>query len=93
MDPNTLRGEIMGRVGEHMATGSAAYVEDKDLAAAIGAPLIDVQRQIKILESNGLLEVVATFGPSYAVRLTPQGERALERASGPGPTPNNPIGF
>lgn len=93
MDPNTLRGEIVRRVGEHMATGSSAYVEDKDLAPAIGAPLIDVQRQIKILESNGLLEVVATFGPSYAVRLTPQGELALEQASAPGPTPSNPIGF
>jgi hypothetical protein len=93
MDPNTVRAEIMRRVGDHMATGSAAYLEDKDLAATIGAPLIDVQRQIKILESNGLLDVAAAFGPSYGVRLTAQGELALEQASRPGPRPTTPIGF
>ena len=93
MDPNTLRGEIMRRVGEHEATGSSAYVKDKDLATAIGVPLVDVQRQIRILESNGFLNVAATFGPTYAVRLTSQGELALEDASGPGPTPRNPVGF
>lgn len=93
MDPNTLRGEIMRRVREHEATGSAAYIEDKDLASAIGVSLVDVQRQIRILESNGFLDVAATFGPTYAVRLTPQGELALEQASGPPSTPRNPIGF
>ena len=93
MDPNTLRGEIKRRVGEHEATGSPAYTEDKDLAAAIGVPLVDVQRQIRILESNGLLDVAAAFGPSYGVRLTPQGELALEQASGPGATSKNPVGF
>lgn len=83
----------MRRVGEHEATGSAAYMEDKDLASAIGVPLVDVQRQIRILESNGLLDVAAAMGPTYGVRLTPQGELALEQSSGTGPTPRNPIGF
>lgn len=93
MDPNTLRGEIVRRVGEYIATEPSAYMDDKDLATEIGAPLVDVQRQIKILESNGLLDVAAAFGPSYGVRLTPQGELALEQASKPGLPPNNPIGF
>ena len=93
MDPNTLRGEIMRRVGEHEATGESAYIEDKILATTISVPLADVQRQIRILESNGLLDVAATFGPTYAVRLTPQGELALEQATAPRPTSNNPIGF
>lgn len=93
MDPNTLRGEIMRRVGAHEATGSSAYMEDKELATAIGVPLADVQRQIRILESNGLLDVAAAFGPTYGVRLTPQGELAIEQASGTGSTPRNPIGF
>lgn len=92
MEPNTLRGEIMRRVGEHNATGSSAYLEDKELATAIGVALVDVQRQIRILESNGFLDVAATFGPTYAVRLTAQGELALEETSGPGPT-RNPVGF
>jgi hypothetical protein len=93
MDPNTLRGEILRRVGEHEATGSNAYMADKELARATGAPLVDVQRQIRILESHGLLDVAATFGPTYGVRLTAQGELALEESSGPGPTPRDPVGF
>lgn len=83
MDPNTLRSEIMRRVGEHEATGAGTYVDDKDLAEAIGLPLIDVQRQIRILESHGLLDVVAALGPTYGVRLTAQGELALEQPSLP----------
>jgi hypothetical protein len=93
MDPNTLRSEILQRVSEHEATGSAAYMADTDLATAIDLPLGDVQRQIRILESSGLLDVAAAFGPSYGVRLTSQGELALEEGSEPGPTPSNPIGF
>jgi hypothetical protein len=93
MDANTLRREIVRCVGEHEATGSSAYVADKELATTIGVPLVDVQRQIRILESNGFLDVAATFGPTYAVRLTAQGEVALEDASRPGPPPGNPVGF
>jgi hypothetical protein len=93
MDPNRLREEIMRRVGEHEATGSSTYMEDKQLASAIGVSLVDVQRQICILESNGLLDVAAAMGPSYGVRLTPQGELALEQSNGTVLTPRNPIGF
>ena len=85
----------MRRVAEYEATGSSAYVEDKELASVIGVSLVDVQRQIRILESNGLLDVAAAMGPSYGVRLTPQGELAIEQSTGtvPPPTPRNPIGF
>ena len=93
MDPNTLRAEIMRRVGEHEATGSSTYLEDKELASAIGVSLPDVQRQIRILESNGFLDVAAAMGPTYGVRLTPQGELALEHPSEPGSARRNPIGF
>jgi hypothetical protein len=92
MDPDTLRGEIMRRAGAHEATGSSSYLEDKEIATAINVPLADVQRQIRILESRGLLDLAAAFGPSYGVRLTPQGELALEQASEPG-HPNNLFGF
>jgi hypothetical protein len=78
MEPNTLRAEILRQVNDHQSTNPSSYIEDKALAAAIGIPLADVQRQIRILESTGLLDVAASFGPSYAVLLTPQGERALE---------------
>ncbi len=78
MDPNSLRQEIMRQAGEHEASGSATYLEDKELAKAIGVSLGDVQRQIQILESHGLLDVAAAMGPTYGVRLTPEGELALE---------------
>jgi hypothetical protein len=78
MEPNTLRAQILRHVDEHQTTKPSEYMEDKALAAAIGVPLADVQRQIRIMESSGLLDVAASFGPSYAVLLTPHGERALE---------------
>jgi hypothetical protein len=77
-EPNTLRAEILRRVNEHQTTKPSEYMEDKELAAAIGVPLGDVQRQIRIMESSGLLDVAASFGPSYGVLLTPHGERAFE---------------
>jgi Mn-dependent DtxR family transcriptional regulator len=83
----------MRRVGKHEATGSSTYMEDKELARVIEVSLADVQRQIRILESNGLLDVAATMGPSYAVRLTPQGEMALEQSDGTATMPHNRIGF
>ncbi|MGH9371289.1 MAG: hypothetical protein ACRD15_07155 [Vicinamibacterales bacterium] len=61
--------------------------------ATVGELLVDVHRQIGIQKSNGLLDVATTFGPSYAVRLTPEGELAFKQASEPGSTPRNPIGF
>ena len=93
MDPNTLRGEIMRRVAQHEATGSSGYAEDQHLASAIGVPLADVPRQIRILQSRGLLDVAETFGPTYAVRLTPDGELAMEEPGGADPTSRNPIGY
>ena len=78
MEPNTLRAEILRRVNDHQTANPSAYMEDKALATGIGVPLADVQRQIKILESDGLLDVAAAMGPTYGVLLTPRGERALE---------------
>ena len=77
MDPNTLRVAIMRRVKEHDDAETATYMEDTALAAALNVPLLDIQRQIQILESNALLDVAASMGPSYAVRLTPRGELLL----------------
>jgi hypothetical protein len=88
MDPNTLRSAILQATAQH---DDSVYLEDAALAATIGEPLADVQKQIRILEASGLLEVVATFGPTYAVRLTPKGELAVEPQ--PPAAPTTPIGF
>jgi Mn-dependent DtxR family transcriptional regulator len=93
MDPNSLRAEIIRLAGEHEETGSNSYLEDKILAEALSVALEDVQRQIRILESNGLLDVVATFGPTYAARLTPQGELAFEQMNRLTAEPRKPVGF
>lgn len=90
MDPNQLRAEILFRVAAHQPTG--AYLADTDIAAAVGVSVEDVQRQIRILESQELLDVTAAFGPTYAVRLTPKGELAVEQMT-TRPTPPHPIGF
>jgi hypothetical protein len=63
------------------------------VAIEINVPAADVQRQIRILESNGLLDAPLTFGPTYAVRLTPKGELALEPASSAPGLTRKPIGF
>jgi hypothetical protein len=79
MDGITLRDLILRLAAENENPDTGKYLEDTLLAERTGAPLADVQRQIRILEDHGLLDVAAGFGPSYGVRLTPSGEAALER--------------
>jgi hypothetical protein len=93
MDPNTLRGKILCRVAEHEETGSSAYLDDADIAAALDAPLADVQRQMLILESTERLELAKTFGPTYSARLTPKGLIAVEQLTAPPDKPKPPAGF
>ena len=90
---DALRLQILLRVAAHEATGASTYLDDSDLAAAIGVSVEDVQPQIRILETEELHDVTAEFGPKYAVRLTPKGELAVENATAPPQTPPKPVGF
>ena len=74
MDEKTLRVKILRLVSEHEATGSAHYLSDKEIAAALGIDEQDVQRQLLILgDSLGLLKLAKTTAPNYAAALTANG--------------------
>jgi len=95
MTQSQLRDEIIYCVCIHEATGSPAYLEDALLAEGIGVPLVDIQRQLRILESESFVVLAKTMGPTFGVRLTPRGEALLEHlneSDEPG-TPPNKIGF
>jgi len=77
-DPATLRHEILKLAALHDATGSASYLEDVQIAAALTQPLGVTQTQIRILEHDGMIDSATSFGPSYAIRITPAGLKHLE---------------
>ena len=93
MDPNTLRAAILRTINTQQATGTSEMLSDDKLATATGADNRDVQRQLDILESEGLVELAKTFGPTYAAWLTPKGMLAVEGLNAPPQPPPNPIGF
>ena len=57
MNPDSLRTDVLRCVASMEATGSAAYLNDADIAATINVELADVQRQMVILESSELLQL------------------------------------
>jgi hypothetical protein len=94
MEPAALRYAILRAMEQHEATGTSAYLDDKDLAARLRVALGDVQRQLLILENRQLVDLAKTFGPSYGARLTPNSMEALEAAAEQQPEPNKrAIGF
>jgi hypothetical protein len=69
MEPFALRYAILRLIELHEARG-ATYLQDADIAAALGAAVREVQEQLEILEHDEFVECVKGFGPSYAARLT-----------------------
>jgi hypothetical protein len=63
MEPSSLRLELLRLLDQHEATGSSAYVEDDAMASKLGVPLLDVERQLSILENRGLVTLAKTYGP------------------------------
>jgi hypothetical protein len=93
MDPAILRFEILRLTEQHEATDTGAYLEDTVIASHLNLALADVQRQLLVLETRELVDLVKSFGPSYGTRLTPSGMEALEEAnSQPAAAPRR-IGF
>ena len=92
MEPAILRYEILRLHGEHEASGTSALLADKTMAAELGVGLRDVQQQLLILESNGLVKVAKMMGPTYDAQLTPKGMQALEAAQQAAPQQRR-IGF
>jgi hypothetical protein len=94
MDPSTLRAEILRHVANHEEAGGNGLLSDEALTSATGESSLSVQRQLEILGAEGLLDLGKTFGPTYAVRLTPKGILAIEGLDDGGTdAPRRPIGY
>jgi hypothetical protein len=77
-EPSDFRFQILRRVQVHDAAGHSADITDQTIAEALNAPIGDVQRHLLILEDEGKVEIISSFGPTYDVQLTPKGMKALE---------------
>lgn len=77
VEPSDFRFQILRRVRAHEAADRTAYIKDQTIAEALNAPIGDVQRHLLILEDEGKVEIVSSFGPTYDVQLTPKGMKAL----------------
>lgn len=91
---DTLRAHILATLGDHSRTGSAESKSDKDIATATGQDVAEIQRQLDILESEDLVALAKTMGPTYGARIKPKGMAVMERlrAAAPKP-PTRRIGF
>jgi hypothetical protein len=69
MEPFALRYAMLRLIELQEARG-ATYLQDADIAAALGAAVREVQEQLEILEHDEFVECVKGFGPSYSARLT-----------------------
>jgi hypothetical protein len=78
LEPSALRHEILQKIKVHEETGSSSYLDDKEIAVALGLPVPDIQRQLLVLEDDDRVELAKAFGPSFGARLRPKGMRALE---------------
>ncbi len=74
-----LRTQILAILDEHSRTGSAEFKSDKDIAIATGHDVGEIQRQLDILESEGLVLLAKAMGPTYGSRIKPKGMVVMER--------------
>lgn len=79
MNEQELRDRILLMLDEHSKTGLSEMLEDKTIASATKQTLIDVQRQIRILESQGKARVEESMGPRLGAIITPGGMLAAEK--------------
>ena len=89
-----LRAQVLAILDHYSRTGSAEFKSDKDIATATRHDVGEIQRQFDILESEGLVVLVKTKGPTYHARIEPRGILVIEqlRAAAQQP-PNREIGF
>jgi hypothetical protein len=79
---------------QHSRTGSSHVNSDQDMANATGQTVLDIQRQLDILESEGLVSVVRTMGPTYGALIKPKGMVIVERLQArPEDPPSRDVGF
>jgi DNA-binding transcriptional ArsR family regulator len=72
-----LRARILIILDEHSRTGAPTYVADTELVEATGEPLQEIQRQLDILEAQGLIKP-ANVQQGRRSRISPAGSLAVE---------------
>lgn len=72
-----LRDEILLLLEEHAVTGSPSYKGDKEIAKQLGRPVVEIQRQMDILESQGLI-TPANSRDGNSARINPRGLLRVE---------------
>jgi hypothetical protein len=91
---DAIRAKILIILDAHDRSGSSQMKGDEELALEVREPLREIQRQLDILESGGLAQVIIASGPHYSARITPQGLLELERMrEGQNEPPKRKIGF
>lgn len=89
-----LRLAILLILQEHEKTGSANFIEDAELAEELGQPIDEIQRQLRILRDQELVDLTEQFGPSYSAVIGPRGLLYLDQVEEQALPPKKPpIGF
>lgn len=73
-----LRDQILLLLEEHARTGSPYFKEDKEIAEQLGRSVDEIQRQLDILESRGLITAANSYEGNSA-RISPQGSLEAEQ--------------
>lgn len=93
MMSNGLRTQLLLILEEHDRTGSPTFKDDSELADMLDVSKSEIERQLKILESRGLVLLSETMD-STSARITPEGSVAVENLRATeSPAPLAPIGF
>lgn len=88
-----LRIKLLCLLEEHSNAGSVEYKSDTEMATKLGVSKQDVQQQLDILETQGLIKSANTFGGHNAI-ISPAGSLAVERITAQANQPKKgPIGF
>ena len=73
-----LREKILLILEEHARTDSSYYKEDKEIAEQLGHSVGEIQRQLNILESQGLITAANSHDGNSAL-ISPKGSLEVER--------------
>jgi predicted transcriptional regulator len=76
-----LRDKVLLLLEEHARTGSPYLKEDKEIADRLGVSVGEIQRQLDILESQGLIGS-ANAREGHRARISPQGSLVVEELEG-----------
>jgi DNA-binding Lrp family transcriptional regulator len=89
-----LQIRILEALRDQQRSGSADFLEAERLAKNLDQSSEVIREQLDILEQDGCVHVVKTFGPHYSAQILPKGLKCLADVEGePRRRPRGPIGF